>query len=199
MVVFEYILIWTRLVSIVTSKKLQPVKKFDDVAKFELKILTVSDFQRLRVNIAYDPTGCYVIYNKLNEKFYVGQAKKLYARVSDHLDGRGCKSLYEDFWHGADLYIQLIVLKESGYLSLDVLEHDLIHYYDSVNAGYNVLAGNQMNSVLSDGYTCRNLIVNIGFLKQDWDTAIDALIMREVSEVVTDDSGKLILVKEVYL
>lgn len=169
------------------SKKLQPVQRSDAV-KFELKILSVADFHRARGNLAYDPTGCYVLYNKSNGKFYVGQAKKLYARVGDHLDGRGCKSLYRDIWKGAKLYIQLIVLKDSGYLSLDVLEHDLICYYDSVNTGYNTLAGNQMDSVLSDGYTCRDLVVNLGFSKQDWDFAVESLILsKRATKIVEND------------
>lgn len=65
MVVFEYVLIWVRLVRMMASKKLQPVQRSDAV-KFELKILSVADFHRARGNLAYDPTGCYVLVRQRN-------------------------------------------------------------------------------------------------------------------------------------
>jgi hypothetical protein len=57
----------------------------------------------------------------------------------------------------------MITLKASGYASLDVLEHDLIHYYQADEYGYNVLRGNQVRSQGHDCYHRPDLLRPIVF------------------------------------
>ena len=85
------------------------------------------------------------------------------SRVHAHFSGRGCTGVYRDYQKGHPFYVQMITLKASGYASLDVLEHDLIHYYQADEYGYNVLRGNQVHSQGHDCYYRPDLLRPIVF------------------------------------
>lgn len=127
------------------------------------RTMTVSEFEAYRCHQTYDSTGVYVLHNERLDKWYVGQSKTMLSRVHAHFSGRGCTGVYRDYQKGHPFYVQMITLKASGYASLDVLEHDLIHYYQADEYGYNVLRGNQVRSQGHDCYYRPDLLRPIVF------------------------------------
>lgn len=105
--------------------------------------ITPEQFFNLRNNMDGDMVGCYVLYNKHNRKYYVGQATRLFFRVNQHFTGHGNGDVYADYKRGKDKFtIKLIPLSDSGYYDLDKLERDLIKKYNAFEKGYNKTAGN---------------------------------------------------------
>lgn len=152
------------------------------------RTMTVSEFEAYRCHQTYDSTGVYVLHNERLDKWYVGQSKTMLSRVHAHFSGRGCTGVYRDYQKGHPFYVQMITLKASGYASLDVLEHDLIHYYQADEYGYNVLRGNQVRSQGHDCYYRPDLLRPIVF----------PIKRRRVSLTqVTDDTDSVSRVKKV--
>lgn len=125
--------------------------------------MTVSEFEAYRRRQVYDSTGVYVLHNEYLDKWYVGQSKTMLSRIHAHFSGHGCADVYRDYQKGHPFYLQMITLQASGYASLDVLEHDLIHYYQADEYGYNVLKGNQVRSQGHDCYHRPDLLRRIVF------------------------------------
>ena len=116
-------------------------KKFDD---FLLNVDTVSpnDFFEIKNKQRGDIVGVYVIYNETKDLYYVGQAKKLFFRISQHFTGHGNGDVYADYKYGDNFTIKIVKLSDSGYDDLDLLEKDLIKKYNAFTNGYNKTAGN---------------------------------------------------------
>lgn len=112
--------------------------------EMEYKAISVEEFfkQKESRKGSGDIVGVYVLYNKKNKQYYVGQAKRLYERVNQHFMGQGNCDVYADYKYGASFTITLIPLTTSGYQDLDKLEKDMITKYDSYNSGYNRNSGN---------------------------------------------------------
>ena len=105
--------------------------------------MSPESFFKLREQQDGDIVGCYVLYNKSNKKYYVGQATRLFFRVNQHFTGHGNGDVYADYKRGHDKFtIRLIPLVNSGYYDLDKLEKDLIKKYNAYEKGYNKTAGN---------------------------------------------------------
>ena len=112
--------------------------------QIEYKTISVEEFfkQKESRKASGDVVGVYVLFNKKNKQYYVGQTKRLYERVYQHFTGRGNGDVYADYKYGATFTITLIPLTTSGYQDLDKLEKDMIAKYDSYNSGYNRNSGN---------------------------------------------------------
>ena len=89
-------------------------------------------------------TGVYVLHNAENGKSYVGQAKNVAKRIRQHIDGKGCTELYEDFRKGDRIVVCSQSLAKSGYENLDKFEKDMIRKYRAYTEGYNKNSGNEV-------------------------------------------------------
>ena len=91
----------------------------------------------------FDFMGCYVIYNKTKNLYYVGQAKHVPNRVNAHFTGKGNGDVYADYKYGDEFEIHLIDVMTTEYRRLDDLERDLIKAYGAYENGYNKTHGNR--------------------------------------------------------
>lgn len=94
-----------------------------------------------------DYTGVYIIYNSSNEKYYVGQAKKVMNRLFKHFSGKGGNAgsynFFNDYQSGEAFEVWTVRLRESEFDSLDELERRTIEYYQAYDLGYNENRGNK--------------------------------------------------------
>lgn len=127
------------------------------------RTMSISEFEAYRSRQKYDTTGVYILHNGRLDKWYVGQSKTMLSRIHAHFVGKGCRGVFMDYQSGHPFRVQMILLQESGYASLDVLEHDLIHYYQADEYGYNVLKGNQVRSAGHDNYYRADLLRRLVF------------------------------------
>lgn len=127
------------------------------------RTMSISEFEAYRSRQKYDTTGVYILHNGRLDKWYVGQSKTMLSRIHAHFVGKGCRGVFIDYQSGHPFRVQMILLQESGYASLDVLEHDLIHYYQADEYGYNVLKGNQVRSAGHDNYYRADLLRRLVF------------------------------------
>ena len=112
--------------------------------------IPANDFLKLRDSLLASKTldeseftGIYILYNKTQDKYYVGQSVHVLSRVNQHLTGHGNGDIYADYKNGDEFTVQTISLVASGYESLNDLERDAIFTYDAFNSGYNRTRGNR--------------------------------------------------------
>ena len=93
--------------------------------------------------------GCYVIRNTENNKYYVGQSKDVYKRITrDHFNGTKVKNIIfaEDYfksnYENKDDIFEVKIIQLQTKDELDAKEKELIEEYDSFNSGYNGTSGN---------------------------------------------------------
>ena len=93
-------------------------------------------------------TGCYIIHNKENDKYYVGQSKDVYKRLKQHFKGTVPNNpiFAEDYYtskleNKSELF-EVKIIKCETKDELDSMEKKLILEYDSWNSGYNRTSGN---------------------------------------------------------
>lgn len=98
---------------------------------------------RLALKRAGDFTGIYILHNVSKDRYYVGQGVRVIDRVSQHFMGHGNADVYADWKYGDQFMIKTIPLQQSGYQSLNDLEHDAIAAYDACEHGYNRTHGNR--------------------------------------------------------
>lgn len=87
-------------------------------------------------------TGVYILHNVSQDTYYVGQSVRVLQRVRQHLTGYGNGDVYADYKYGDDFTVRTISLVDSGYLSIDDLEREMIDAYDALEGGYNRTRGN---------------------------------------------------------
>lgn len=104
--------------------------------------ITPEQFFDLKKEIKGDIVGVYIIYNADKKMYYVGQAKRLYFRVWQHFTGHGNGDVYADYKYGNRFIIRFVTLSESGCDDLDMLERNMIKYYNAFTTGYNKTIGN---------------------------------------------------------
>ena len=104
--------------------------------------ITPEEFFEIKKHQSGDVVGVYIIHNETNNRYYVGQAKKLFFRINQHFTGHGNGDVYADYKYGDDFAIKIIRLSESGYDDLDHLEKDMIKKYHAYSTGYNKTSGN---------------------------------------------------------
>lgn len=105
--------------------------------------LTLREFKKLRYgNGIGDFSGVYVIENLDDGRCYVGQSVHVLARLSQHLQGRGCPDVYVDYRSHKPFIFHLCPLYKSGYRSLNSLEKQMIALTKAYDMGYNRTRGN---------------------------------------------------------
>lgn len=92
--------------------------------------------------------GCYIIHNKENDKYYVGQSKDVYKRIKQHFNGTEPKNIIfaEDYYLSKfekkeDLF-EIKILQCTTKDELDKTEKENIEFYNSFSCGYNGTNGN---------------------------------------------------------
>jgi alanyl-tRNA synthetase len=85
-------------------------------------------------------TGIYVLHNETKNKYYVGQAKALTARIKKHFE---IEQIAQDFLGGDRISAKILTAAElGGDYRLDHIEKLGIELYDADKTGYNKTAGN---------------------------------------------------------
>lgn len=133
---------------------IRAVKKAVDQAAHNSRAFTVPEFFQVRnklkcaqmLNSKLNFKGVYILHNETKDKYYVGQAQKIFNRVNQHFTGKGNGDVYADYKYGDKFTIRFIKLSESGFRSLDDLERSAILKYDAYNKGYNKNRGIQNHS-----------------------------------------------------
>lgn len=93
-------------------------------------------------------TGCYIIWNSENQRYYVGQSKDIFKRLKQHFKGTVPANIIfaEDYYasklsNKADIFkIKIIPLNTKD--QLDHIERNLIDQYQANVTGYNSTRGN---------------------------------------------------------
>lgn len=133
---------------------IRTVKKAVDQAAHNSRAFTVPEFFQVRnklkcaqmLNSKLNFKGVYILHNETKDKYYVGQAQKIFNRVNQHFTGKGNGDVYADYKYGDKFTIRFIKLSESGFRSLDDLEHSAILTYNAYKKGYNKNRGVQNHS-----------------------------------------------------
>ena len=83
--------------------------------------------------------GIYVIHNHTKNKYYVGQAKKLFDRIKKHFS---VEQMPIDFLNGDHIYVKFLTANElDADYRLDHVEKTGIEIFESDKTGYNKNAG----------------------------------------------------------
>lgn len=85
--------------------------------------------------------GVYVLYNKTQDMYYVGQATRTVDRLKNHLLGHGNGDVYADYKYG-DEFLVSIIPYDLSQGTLNDMEANFIEYFDSFENGYNKTRGN---------------------------------------------------------
>lgn len=90
--------------------------------------------------------GCYVIKNRINERYYVGQSKDVIKRIHQHFKGTCPNNIIfaKDYFSAEDKenLFEIKILPCSTKDELDKTEKELIEKYDAFLSGYNGTSGN---------------------------------------------------------
>lgn len=89
-----------------------------------------------------DEAGVYILRNTTKNKCYVGQSNHVHQRVKQHFRGAGNGDVYVDFKTADKFKVQVILLKDSRFETLNELERYYISYYHAYDSGYNKTVGN---------------------------------------------------------
>lgn len=128
--------------------------EIDQVDKLPTNMTTSleSDFIPLKkfAGMTYEKiVGCYVIKNVEKNKYYVGQSKDVFKRITrDHFNGTKVKNIIfaEDYFSSTfdnkDNLFEVKVIRCETKDELDRTERELIEVFDSFNNGYNATSGN---------------------------------------------------------
>ena len=106
--------------------------------------ISLESFNIMKNSAKADYVGVYIIYNKTRNKYYVGQAKRMFYRVAQHFGSHGNGDIYADYKYGDDFYVRLIKLSDSGFDNIDQLEKHYIDLYAAEETGYNKTKGNDI-------------------------------------------------------
>lgn len=89
--------------------------------------------------------GCYIIYDQVERKYYVGQSIDVFARVRTHANSKSenLKQLvdYNISVSNHPVSIKLVPITWSGEIDINKLERDLIKAYEADTHGYNKTSG----------------------------------------------------------
>lgn len=95
-------------------------------------------------------SGCYILFNTTQNKYYVGQAKNIYQRLKQHIQGMGNTDVYHDILIGNSFLYTILSLKDSECNSLDEEESELITHFNAYTNGYNKTQGNHLSNHISN-------------------------------------------------
>lgn len=114
--------------------------------------------------------GIYIIHNRSKDMYYVGQAKKLVDRASQHFTSNPTNNqarkrmnelmnlpeVYVDYRSKDQFSISLLPLDNSSFSTLNEFEDNAIRAYDAVApAGYNRISGNLMDQPVFQNDDCQ--------------------------------------------
>lgn len=144
-------IILTTLKIIFKIRKKRKIKRMIFRLALQAPNMTPAEFFKLRnqklketkTMSEFEFAGVYVIYNRSRNKYYVGQATKIFSRVNNHFTGKGNGDVYADYKYKNKFMIQLFPLKNSGFSSLNELERHAIDVYKAYKKGYNKTKGNK--------------------------------------------------------
>ncbi len=93
--------------------------------------------------------GCYLIHNRENDRYYVGQSKDVMKRLKQHFRGTVPNNVIfaQDYYsseyeHKEDLF-EVKIVPCSTKDELDRKEREYIRQYDANGSGYNSTSGNK--------------------------------------------------------
>lgn len=126
-------------------------EKLQLITSLPIDIDSKNEFIPLKKLIGYEYSkiiGCYVIHNRSNDKYYVGQSKDVIKRLHQHFKGTVPNNVIfaEDYYSSPednrDNLFEVKIIKCSTKDELDRTEKQLIEDYDAFRSGYNGTAGN---------------------------------------------------------
>ncbi len=134
-----------------TNKKI--VRKELDVLRDKMKKFTPQELLDFKNKNVRDRSaiekfaGIYIIHNRVNNMYYVGQSDNVFDRAYNHFvqSPTGNPEIYNDYSLGDTFSISLIPLENTSFSSLNELEDNAIGAYDSFPKGYNRMPGNIMD------------------------------------------------------
>lgn len=118
------------------------LKKFTPQELLEFKNKNVRESRGIE-----DFAGIYIIHNRVNDMYYVGQSHSVFDRAYKHFlqEPTGNPKINNDYSLGDTFSISLIPLEKTSFSSLNELEDNAIRAYDSFQKGYNRMPGNIMD------------------------------------------------------
>lgn len=128
----------------------EELMKFTPKELLELRNKNVRESQGI-----YNFSGIYIIHNRENDIYYVGQAERVFDRTYMHfVIDKGNPDIYDDYRLGDEFSISLIPLEKTSFSSQNELEDNAIRAYESFPNGYNRMPGNVMDKHIfkSDDY-----------------------------------------------
>lgn len=141
----DYIKLLERLEDILYYRKLSEITPLPTIYNNDqlfISLKTIIGMEHEKI------IGCYILHNKENDKYYVGQSKDIHRRIKQHFNGTVPKNIIfaEDYYlskfqNKENLFeVKIIQCKTKD--ELDKTEKELIELYDAYNSGYNGTIGN---------------------------------------------------------
>lgn len=119
------------------DKEKIPIEEF-----FELRSKIMSENRKNKEShLSWQYSGVYILHNETTDKYYVGQSVNMFRRLRDHFTGYGNHRVYSTYQNGDKWFIKTVLLRETDFPSLNVLERSAIYYYNSCENGYNISLG----------------------------------------------------------
>lgn len=120
------------------ERKEIPIEEF-----FEIRQETMlKNRNNKETHLSWTYSGIYILHNRTNDKYYVGQSTNMFRRIPAHFKNEGSPAVYASYDNGDEWYIKTVLHKDTLFHSLDALERIAIHYYKSYENGYNRTSGN---------------------------------------------------------
>lgn len=156
------------------NANIRPTRKKLDTLRNQGRMFTPEELLEYKAtqdkNSLANCAGIYIIHNRSKDMYYVGQAKKLVDRASQHFTSNPANNqarkrmnelmnlpeVYIDYRSKDQFSISLLPLENSSFSTLNELEDNAIRAYDSIApAGYNRISGNLMDKPVFQNDNCQ--------------------------------------------
>lgn len=127
------------------NRKIQDIKPLNNLVNNDESFVSLKMFSGLEYEKI---VGCYIIHNKENDKYYVGQSKDILKRLKQHFKGTVplnpifAEDYYNSQYPNKDDLFEVKIIRCNTKDELDNTEKQLISDYDSWKNGYNGTSGN---------------------------------------------------------
>lgn len=127
------------------NRKIQNIKPLNNLVNNDESFVSLKMFSGLEYEKI---VGCYIIHNKENDKYYVGQSKDILKRLKQHFKGTVplnpifAEDYYNSQYPNKDDLFEVKIIRCNTKDELDNTEKQLISDYDSWKNGYNGTSGN---------------------------------------------------------
>lgn len=125
------LLILTIVLSIIYLESLQE-QKFYEPFIYETESLNLEEFRgfyhhqanltKSKTKDKYDGAGVYVIYNRTEDKYHIGQGDLVIEEIHQQFEGEKNKDLQSEVNKGDQFFIKMMLLDETDCQTLDELE-----------------------------------------------------------------------------